>query len=71
MTDEKPQMTITPQTSASQVDRLVMRYWYKTVKEMCPICGEEREYKYREYGEKPLSPGDRITFSYINHYCDV
>ena len=24
-----------------------IKYWYKTVKEHCPICGEERTYTYR------------------------
>lgn len=45
------------------------KYWYMTVREMCPVCGKEREYKYRSYDEKLKDPNDRIQYSYINHYC--
>lgn len=47
------------------------KYWYKTVLEMCPICGEKREYKYRVYGEKPQREEERRGYTYINHYCYV
>lgn len=45
------------------------KYWYMTVFELCPVCGEERSYKYRIYGEKPKEDIDRIELRYINHYC--
>ncbi len=47
------------------------KYWYITVFEMCPVCGQENEYKYRVYGVKPKDPKDRIEYRYINHYCYV
>ncbi|MCK5016219.1 MAG: hypothetical protein KAS32_04025 [Candidatus Peribacteraceae bacterium] len=46
-------------------------YWYRTVYELCPVCGMERSYKYRVYGEKPKDVGDRVSHVYINHYCDT
>lgn len=46
------------------------KYWYITEISMCPICGEERKIRYREYSEKPKNIEDRIKFTYINHYCD-
>ncbi len=47
------------------------KYWYMTVHEMCPVCGEEREYKYRVYDVKPKEITDRHQHTYINHYCYV
>ena len=63
----------TPNKGATGVplDKIVMRYWYKTCKKYCPVCGEEDEYKYRVYGDKPKDPADRIEHAYINHYCDA
>ena len=47
------------------------KYWYITVYELCPVCGEENVHKYRVYGTKPKKYEDRIERSYINHYCYV
>ena len=46
-------------------------YWYMSVYQMCPVCGEEKRYRYRVYGSKPKDRADRMEFSYINHYCYV
>jgi hypothetical protein len=69
MTDNAEATKIeTTEMSASPVDRLVMSYWYKKAHES-PVCGEERIYKYRVYGEKPKDEVNRVEYSYINHYC--
>ena len=47
------------------------KYWYMTVFEMCPVCGEERSYRYRVYGIKPKEIEKRIEHNYINHYCYI
>lgn len=45
------------------------KYWYKIVREHCPVCGEENNYKYRVYGPKPERYEDRLEYRYINHGC--
>lgn len=45
------------------------KYWYKTILEHCPVCGQENTYKYRVYGIKPKNYEDRLEYRYINHYC--
>jgi hypothetical protein len=49
----------------------IKNFWYMTVFKMCPVCGEERSYRYRVYGIKPKEIEKRIEHNYINHYCYI
>lgn len=49
----------------------IKNFWYMTVFEMCPVCGEERSYRYRVYGIKPKEIEKRIYAAETTWYGEV
>lgn len=49
-------------------------HWYKYYWGECPICGRDKSYKERVYGEKPKDINERhvvIPDNYTYDWCDV
>jgi uncharacterized Zn finger protein (UPF0148 family) len=38
-----------------------LKYWIKTITVFCPVCGHEKIYRERVYGEKPENPAERYV----------
>lgn len=45
-------------------------YWIQTFIERCPLCGNERRYKSREYTERPEEWDKRNHLEEVYDYCD-
>jgi len=37
-------------------------YWYYTIIEVCPVCGQERRFRERQYNPKPLAAEQRVAW---------
>jgi len=37
-------------------------YWYYTIVEVCPVCGQERRFRERHYDPKPLAVEQRVAW---------
>jgi hypothetical protein len=37
-------------------------YWYYTIIEECPVCGQQRRFRERHYDPKPLSAALRVAW---------
>lgn len=61
-------------TELSQDDSVVQKprtgkYWYKITYEECPMCGNGRTWRERQYSPKPENPKERIFWESIYDYC--
>ena len=46
------------------------KYWYATVTEECPVCGNGRTEKYRMYTPKPDNIQERYEYIQTYDYCN-
>ena len=46
-------------------------HWYKLTIFYCPICGRERKYRERIYGNKPTDASKRTIINEAYDYCDA
>lgn len=48
-------------------------HWYKIYLGECPVCGADKGYRERVYGEKPLNPHEvykHLSSTECYDYCD-
>ena len=38
------------------------KYWYRKYIGNCPVCGSDKSYKMRQYGQKPESWIERVVY---------
>lgn len=38
------------------------RYWYRIYVGECPVCGKDKGYRERVYGDRPSDPKDRYVY---------
>lgn len=60
--------------SNTETKKAKVPYWYKFHMGACPICGKDKSYKERVYGQKPESERERYFYlsdTETYDYCDA